>query len=140
MKKYGAIAAFGVVGAWLRYGIRSGPLIHWQGLLPVNTLFINVMGSLLLAFLLTITLRAVKIDAALRLGLTTGFCGAFTTFSTFCKEVVTLGEGQHWMTALVYLVLSLALGLLGTYMGVVLARLLERQMIHTLERKQGVRE
>ena len=56
--------------------------------------------------------------------LVTGFCGAFTTFSTFANELVTAGTGGHWLTAAAYLAASLAGGLLMVLAGRSLATLI----------------
>jgi CrcB protein len=121
LKKYALIGLFGGFGAILRWLIRSHPWEGFRGTLPINTLLINLSGSLLLAFILTAAFRNRKPDADIRLGITTGFLGAFTTFSTYCKEIVSLLSSGDYYTAAIYTVVSLVLGLAAAYTGAYLA-------------------
>lgn len=103
---YLAVAIAGFMGAVTRAAM--GKVIK-TGLFPVfplNTLVINLTGSLVLSFFLTATLERVNINPRLRLAFGTGFLGAYTTFSTFALESVNLMEkGQLW-TSLVYIALT----------------------------------
>ena len=64
---------------------------RWIGnFLPYGTLVVNVLGSLALGWLATVFLDRPQINSALRLGVTVGFLGAFTTFSTFSYESIQL--------------------------------------------------
>lgn len=108
----GGMARFGL-GTWLQE--RAGPGF------PVGTLVVNVSGSLLIGFLFRYGLGTAT-SPEVRLLLTTGFCGGYTTFSTFSFETVRLLEdGEHGRAA-VYVALSVALSLLGTWLGFALAR------------------
>lgn len=104
MSELVAVLAGGAIGALLRVAcIRSAarPFL-W----PV--LFVNVLGCLVLGFLVALP----SLDPWLRLFLTTGFCGAFTTFSTFALEVVELLRTGRPGLAAVYLVATIGLSLL----------------------------
>ena len=63
-----------------------------------------------------------EVDADLRIGLSTGFLGAFTTFSTLCKETVSLMAGGNFFLAISYMTVSAILGLAAVYFGIVMAR------------------
>jgi CrcB protein len=89
---------------------------------PVGTLFINVSGSLLLAFLLRYALESTGISPEVRGLLTTGFCGGYTTFSTFTYESAKLMEDGQYRTTILYIVLSVGASLVGAILGFVLAR------------------
>jgi CrcB protein len=78
-----------------------------------------VTGSFLLAFLLTAALKSVRFDSDLKLGLTTGFLGAFTTFSTFCKEVYLLINSRNYSITALYIILSVIFGFTAAYIGAV---------------------
>jgi len=122
MRKYALIALGGMIGAILRYFIKNIHIYHYKGILPINTLLINVSGSFLLALILTISFEIYEFDADLRLGIATGFLGAYTTFSTLCKETVTLMVQGHFYTSIFYIGFSTILGLSAIYFGVILAR------------------
>jgi CrcB protein len=89
---------------------------------PMGTLVINVTGSLLLGFLLRWTLSVSNTTPEVRALLTTGFCGGYTTFSTFSYETAALIEGGRYGRALLYIALSVTLALIGTFVGFQLAR------------------
>jgi CrcB protein len=63
-----------------------------------------------------------EFDTSLRLGIATGFLGAFTTFSTLCKETVSLIHQGDYFSAVSYITVSTMLGLAAVYFGIVLAR------------------
>jgi CrcB protein len=89
---------------------------------PVQTLLINVTGSLLLGFLQRYALETTAISAEVRTLLTIGFCGGFTTFSTFSFETVRMLEDGDWRHAALYIVLSVALSVGAAVVGIALAR------------------
>jgi|GEM_PF-2602004 len=84
---------------------------------PANTLLINVAGSFILCLVLTIGFDVWKIDVDVKQGITTGLIGAFTTFSTFCKETVLLLQQDKLFVAGIYIAASLALGILAAFAG-----------------------
>lgn len=122
MRKYIFLACGGFAGAILRYSIEQIQIPSYHGNIPVNTLFINITGTFLIAFILTIAFEVWEIHADIRLGLTTGFLGAYTTFSTFCKESVGLMRDGHYFSAVLYITVSTLLGLGVAFFGTVLAR------------------
>ncbi|HEY2855722.1 MAG TPA: fluoride efflux transporter CrcB [Gemmatimonadaceae bacterium] len=89
---------------------------------PVGTLVVNISGSLLLGFLMRIALGTDAISPETRVLLTTGFCGGYTTFSTFTYETMMLIEDGESTRAGLYIVLSVVLSLAGAWLGIVLAR------------------
>lgn len=122
MKKYIFIGAGGFLGAILRFWIKTIPLHNYKELIPINTLFINVTGSFILALITTAALEIFKMDVDIRLGICTGFLGAYTTFSTLCKEASELINKGYYFSSLSYIVNSVILGLAAAFFGVVLAR------------------
>lgn len=76
----------------------------------------------MLALLLTLALEIFEIDESIRLGIATGFLGGYTTFSTLCKETVTLLVSGYYFSAITYLTMSTVLGLAAVYLGIVVAR------------------
>jgi fluoride exporter len=112
-----AVAVGGALGSVARYLI--GALIQGRvtTAFPVGTFVINVSGSLLLGFLVRIGLETTAFGPEMRFFLTTGFCGGFTTFSTFSYETMRLFEDGEYATAGVYVVFSIILALLGCAVG-----------------------
>ena len=115
------IALGGAAGTLARYGLGAWAQRYSAGF-PIGTLVINVLGSLLLGFLFRVLVQS-GVSPELRVGLTIGFCGGFTTFSTFSFETATLLEGGSWTRAALYVTGSVLLSLLATFAGFALARL-----------------
>jgi fluoride exporter len=84
---------------------------------PVATLVINITGSALLGFIMRFALETTAVTPVVRALLTTGFCGGYTTFSTFSLETAGLIQEGLYSRAAVYAVSSVALGLAGTFAG-----------------------
>jgi fluoride exporter len=92
------VALGGALGALARYGINTVMVASTASRFPWATLTVNVTGS----FLLGAVLRSVESSAnagAWRALLAIGFCGAYTTFSTFSYESVRLMQERHWLAA-----------------------------------------
>lgn len=119
------VAAGGALGSLLRYGIS---LIPVKTNFPVQTFVTNIIGALLIGFITAFAVfRAEqsggRISARLLLLLKTGFCGGFTTFSTFSLETLSLFEKGHGATGAAYALLSLAAGIGAVQLGEFLAEL-----------------
>lgn len=104
-----AVAAGGAVGSVLRYLVGVWVPRPTPGDFPVATLAINVVGSLLLAWLLR-RFALEPAGPAVRAALTVGLCGGFTTFSAFSVEVVTLLQAGRPGRAAVYVLASVVAG------------------------------
>jgi CrcB protein len=117
-----SVAIGGAVGSVARYAV-AGFIQRYSGSsFPLWTLLINVTGSILLGFLMRYLVEGVPTSVEARALLTTGFCGGYTTFSTFSYEAVALLEQGDWRRAGTYVVASVALSMLGAFGGVALAR------------------
>lgn len=121
---YAAISAGAVLGANARYLVGLWAVAQWGAGFPWGTLLVNVSGSLLLGFYLTLATERFAGRATTRLFVTTGFCGAYTTFSTFSYETVALLQRGAVLAALAYVLGSLAMGLLAAGAGMLAARAL----------------
>ena len=115
----------GFLGAKARYWLGQWLAARWGTAFPFGTLAVNAMGSFVLAFLLTSAANRVSVPAGVRIFLTIGFLGGFTTFSSFSYETIGLLEQERWVAALVNLVTNAGLGLLGAFLGIVVARWLQ---------------
>ncbi len=116
---YLAVAIGGLLGALARYGVSL--IVYQPNGFPLGTLLINVTGSLFLTWFYTLTQERIHIHPHLRLAVGTGFVGAFTTFSTFTVETWTLYTSGRGLEALLYVGLSTVGGLLGAFLGYLLA-------------------
>jgi CrcB protein len=122
MRKYFYIGCGSFIGAVLRYLAKGIRIVHDQGNIPLNTLLVNVAGAFLIAFILTIAFEVRTFDADLRLGLTTGLLGAFTTFSSMCKAAGYLLHRGEYLHAILYLSVSAVLGIAAAFLGAAAAR------------------
>ncbi|ERI92526.1 protein CrcB [Clostridiales bacterium oral taxon 876 str. F0540] len=122
MKKYIFIGLGGILGAISRYLVKNIHISGYKEAIPLNTFIINITGAFLLAFLLTTALEVRKIDEDIKLGIGTGFLGAYTTFSTMCKETVGLLKSGYYFSAVSYIGFSTLLGLAAAYFGVIVSR------------------
>lgn len=103
-------AGFGGVLRWvLSRWLNSG--------FPVGTLLVNVLGCLLIGVLTGVSNRYWPSSDNMRLLLVVGFCGGFTTFSTFVNETFGMLSFSHVALAVGYAALSLFLGLLALWLG-----------------------
>ena len=117
-----AVAIGGALGSVARYLLGAYIQDRVSVALPVGTLVINVAGSLLLGFFVRLGLDTSAVSPEVRFFLTTGFCGGFTTFSTFSYETFRLVEDAEYGTAGFYVVASVVLSLLGCALGMGAAR------------------
>jgi fluoride exporter len=116
------IALAGAIGAPARYLVDVVVIERTEGGLPLGTLIVNVTGSFVLGFLTGLALYH-AFPSTPRTILATGFCGAYTTFSTFAYEIVRLAEGGARRAALRALIASLLVPALAAALGLALAAL-----------------
>lgn len=108
------VALAGAAGALCRYGIG---LVVGERSFPWSTLAINVVGSFLLGLLLTMAASR-QWSPQVTTPIAVGFLGAFTTFSTFAWEGVSLGRADRLYLAAGYIALSVSLGIGAAVVGV----------------------
>ncbi len=123
------IAAGGAAGALCRYS-----LVNWinsfahsktqWGLFPLGTLSVNVIGSFAIGIMYVLIAERMALHADWRNVAIIGFLGAFTTFSTFSLETITLLENGHLAHALLYVVSSLLVCVLAAWLAITLTRLI----------------
>ncbi len=120
----------GGLGAVCRYGVTTTVGMLLGGMFPWGTLVVNLVGSLLMGLVLGALLPLAKslqlLPESLRLLLTVGFLGGFTTFSSFSMETLTLLRGDSFFLAAVNVVGSIVLGLAAAYIGYQLAMVFQR--------------
>jgi fluoride exporter len=97
------IAIGGASGSVSRYLLANWVHGLWEGKLPMGTLLVNVLGSFAIGIVYVMVVERQLIHADWRGVLMVGFLGAFTTFSTFSLETITLFEAGHSVHALAYM-------------------------------------
>jgi CrcB protein len=111
-----------IVGANLRYFVGQYAARLIPSSLPYGTLFINTTGSFILALFLVWTTERVLADPRWRLIIAVGFCGGYTTFSSYAYETFALFEQGQWLACVGNIVANNVLCLTGTILGAMLAR------------------
>jgi fluoride exporter len=124
MKPYIAVAIGGVLGCWARYAMTNLVQAVYGREFPYATLSINVLACFLMGFLFVETLERLTFSPLLRIGILTGFLGGFSTFSTFAMETLLLAEQGDAGKSALYVALSIVLGILATFGGSFIARML----------------
>jgi fluoride exporter len=116
------IALGAVVGASARYFVSGYIARTFATSFPYGTLFINVSGSLLLGFFLILAGERMLLDPRWRFLIAIGFCGSYTTFSSYAFETFAYVEQGQWLLVAVNLVASNVLCLAAVMAGAAIAR------------------
>jgi CrcB protein len=122
MWNYVAVALGGAFGCCARLGVNQLVHVHYGQAFPLATLLINVSGCLLMGFLFFYTLEHISISPTLRLAIVTGVLGGFTTFSAFGIETYLLVDDGKLAQSLLYVTLSVVLGIGAVFIGAYAAR------------------
>ena len=104
----------GAAGTVSRYLLGLLPLKPQSGF-PLITLLINVAGAFLIGLIIAFAVKNQSVDSSLLLLLKIGFCGGFTTFSTFSLETAELFQNGKYFIALSYIILSVALSIAAVF-------------------------
>lgn len=123
MKLIIAIAVGGALGAIARHFVTYQVTLLFGHGFPWGTLVVNILGSFILGGLTETLAIAWSPSEALRGFFTVGILGAFTTFSTFSIDVISLYQRGEWITGSLYMLGSVALSLVGFVIGLRLLRL-----------------
>jgi CrcB protein len=113
-----------IVGADARYLLSRFTAKELGPIFPYGTLLINVAGSLLVGFFVIWTTERVLADPRWRLLVVVGFCGSFTTFSSYAFETMVYVEQGQWLLMLTNVLSNNLLCLGGALAGMALARVL----------------
>mgnify|MGYP003624584691 FL=1 len=100
------VAVGGALGAVARYLMSGFVVNNTNHYLPLGTLTVNVLGSMLMGVCFVLIMEKSQLPPASRQLLMVGFLGAFTTFSTFSLETLTLIQEGHILSAAIYILLS----------------------------------
>lgn len=116
MKNFLLVFIGGGFGSGLRY-IISISLSQYAKIFPYSTFLVNAIGCLLIGLIMGYSQKEYSISQNQMLLLTTGFCGGFTTFSTFAKENLKLIEDGEIFNFSIYLLGSIIIGIIAVYIG-----------------------
>jgi CrcB protein len=116
-----AVFLGGGLGSLARLGT-SKACAGWATDFPVATLLSNLLACLILGFVAGLVTNKAQLSPLLKVGITTGFCGGFSTFSTFGLESMNLFSNGKLLLGGSYVVASVALCFLGIWAGQLLAR------------------
>jgi len=118
------IAVAGGIGAVSRYGVDAAASAMFGRHFPYGTLIANIVGCFLMGLIMHWSMSIDNLPRHVHLMLTTGFLGAFTTFSTFGYQTIQLVENGNYAAAGLNVLLSVAVGLLAAWGGLSLGRTL----------------
>ena len=124
MKDFLAISVAAIVGANLRYLLSRFAAKELGPVFPYGTLTINIIGSFIVGFFVIWTTERVLVDSRWRLLVVVGFCGSFTTFSSYAFETMSYFEHGQWGLMLANVLSNNLLCLGGALAGMALARAL----------------
>jgi CrcB protein len=119
--RIGLLILFGALGTLARYGMQGVVQHRTPTDFPSGTLAVNLVGCFLLGGIAQYGLLHLSIPPEWRIGITVGFFGAFTTFSTFSWETVQLLQDGEWARATTYVAASVVGGLFAVVLGMRLA-------------------
>ena len=119
LRQFLLVALGGALGSALRYLTALLLARHYTGSIPLATLVVNLVGCFLIGLLIGLC----SDTSHLRLLFITGFCGGFTTFSTFTAESYSMFREGAYGLALLYIAGSVLIGLLALWLGICLSRL-----------------
>jgi len=118
-----AVAVGGALGAVARYFLGGTIFSRVPTPFPIATLVINITGSFILGFFLTVAAEYIPLNPHFRLAVAVGFIGAYTTFSTFEYETLRLAEEHGPSLALLNIIVSVVIGFVAVWGGMAVAHL-----------------
>jgi CrcB protein len=119
-----SIALFGALGCLARYFLSGWVYALFGRAFPAGTLAVNILGAFCIGLIMEFSMRSTLISPNLRVGLTIGFLGGLTTFSTFSYETFRLLEDGELLIASANVLLSVMVCLVFTWLGIIAARTL----------------
>ena len=117
------VAFGGGIGSVFRYLISLWFVNRFPNTFPVGTFIVNITGCLAIGFLMGLSIRPGILNNELRLLLIIGFCGGYTTFSTFSIENIKLFETGNYGILTLYIAGSILFGIIAVWAGDVLSKL-----------------
>jgi len=115
------LMVFGIAGTLARYGLQGFVQVRTGPSFPSGTLVVNLLGCFFLGGIGEYALTHLTIPPDWRIGITVGFFGAFTTFSSFSWETARMLQDGEWSRAATYVLTSLIGGVVAIFLGMRLA-------------------
>ncbi len=123
MLNYVFVGLGAALGGGLRYWVSNVAYKIFPTFFPYGTLLVNVLGSFILGLFIFYFDKNELFGQNLKLFLTIGFCGGFTTFSTFSFETIKMFQDSEIYLGLLNILLSVLLSFLGIYLAYILSKL-----------------
>ena len=122
MSGYLVVFLGGGLGAALRHGVNRAAFTHFDSSFPYGTLFVNVLGGLLMGMLVQLFLLRTGVSEEMKLLLTTGLLGGFTTFSAFSLEAGVMWQRGAYAAVAAYGIGSVVLSIAALFLGMAAVR------------------
>ncbi len=122
LKVFLLIGIGGFLGSTARFATQKFISAQFQSTFPYATFFINIFGCFLIGILAALMEKTKILPTEVHRFLSVGFCGGFTTFSTFALESVNLMKNGKFLETSAYVTLSVFLGFLATFLGIFLVK------------------
>ena len=123
MDKYLVVSIGAAIGGVLRYWLSGYVYKFLPSSFPYGTLAVNFLGCLLIGLIIFVLSEKELISPLVRLFLTVGFCGGFTTFSTFSFETLNLLKDYDFFLAFINILSNVTFCIGGTYVGYLISRI-----------------
>jgi len=120
IKQFLFVGLGGAIGSMLRYATSLLTAKYYANTFPLATFITNILGCLLIGLLIGYFSK--NGNQSLQFLLITGFCGGYTTFSTFAAENISLWQSQNYLTLIGYTLASVLVGFLAVACGLMLSR------------------
>jgi len=117
------IGTGGFAGTVARYFVQLFIQRWSQSLFPWGTFTVNILGSFLIGVFYAMSERSNLLTPEIRLMLTVGFCGGFTTFSSFSYNIFNLVKDSGMIANFIYIAGSILFGVLAVYLGIIFTKL-----------------
>lgn len=118
IKQFLYVGLGGALGSMLRYATSLLTAKYYANTFPLATFITNVLGCLLIGILIGYFSK--NGNQGLQFLLITGFCGGYTTFSTFAAENITLWQSENYVTLIAYTITSILIGCFAVWLGLIL--------------------
>ena len=116
------IGSGGFLGSVLRYFSQIAVQRYVPSFFPVGTMFVNIVGSLIIGLVYGYVDRGQYFTPEIRMFMAVGFCGGFTTFSSYTWDIINISSSYGFLYNLLYVAGSIVLGVLFAWLGMVLIK------------------